>query len=106
MTTFDERERAFEKKYSMDQEFKFKVQARRNKLLGEWAAAKLGLAGPAVGDYVKDVVDADVIGRGQGAFRKVASDLARVGVSGDELQQVMADFLRAAVRQLEDQGSR
>ena len=103
MTTFDERERAFEKKYSMDQEFKFKAKARRNKLVGEWAAAKLGLSGPAVGNYIKEVVDADVVGVGDGAYRKLKTDLATVGVATEELQKVMNDFLLTAVRQLDTQ---
>jgi hypothetical protein len=103
MTTFDERERAFEKKYSMDQEFRFKAKARRNKLVGEWAAAKLGLSGPAVGNYIKEVVDADVVGAGEGAYRKLATDLATVGVATEDLQKVMNDFLETAVRQLEAQ---
>ena len=53
MTTFDEREKSFEKKFAMDQDLKFKAEARRNKLLGEWVAAKLGLSGAAVEDYVQ-----------------------------------------------------
>jgi hypothetical protein len=100
MTTFDERERAFQKKYSMDQEFKFKARARRNKLLGEWVAAKLG---SAVGDYIKEVIDADVVGAGDGACRKLKTDLGTVGVATEELQKVMNDFLQTAVRQLEAQ---
>jgi hypothetical protein len=103
MTMFDERERAFEKKFSMDQEFNFRAQARRNKLLGEWAAAKLGLPGPAVSEYVKEVVNADLAGADDGAYQKVRSDLALHGVevSGHELRQTMADFLRMAIRQIE-----
>ena len=63
MTTFDEREKSFEKKFAMDEELKFKAEQRRNKLLGEWAAAKLGLTGPAVEDYVKAVRKADLARR-------------------------------------------
>jgi hypothetical protein len=59
MTTFDEREKAFEAKYKRDNELQFKVTARRNRLLGEWAAAKLGLTGQAAADYAKEVVSAD-----------------------------------------------
>jgi hypothetical protein len=103
MTTFDERERAFEKKYSMDQEFKFRAKARRNKLAGEWAAVKLGLSGAAVGNYIKEVVDADVVGVGDGAYSKLKTDLATVGVAIEELQKVMNDFLLTAMRQLENQ---
>jgi len=56
MTTFDEREKAFEKKFAHDQELKFKAEARRTKLLAEWAAEKLGLSGAEVEDYIRDVV--------------------------------------------------
>jgi len=103
MTTFDARERAFEMKYSMDQEFEFKARARHNKLLGEWVAAKLGLSGPAVGDYIKEVIDADVVGAGYGACRKLKMDLGIVGVATEELPKVVNDFLQTAVRQLEAQ---
>jgi hypothetical protein len=106
MTTFDDRERAFEKKFSMDQEFKFKAHARCNKLLAEWAAAKLGLSGPAVGDYVKVVVKADLAETGDGAYRKLKRDLEDKGISvaDSELRRAMAEFLVIAVRQLEDAG--
>ena len=55
MTTFDERERSFEKKFVMDEELRFKAESRRDKLVAEWAAAKLGLMGVAVAAYVMDV---------------------------------------------------
>jgi hypothetical protein len=104
MTTFDERERAYEKKFSMDQEFKFKAVARRNRLLAEWAAAKLGLSGPAVTDYIRDVVKADLAGPGDGAYRKLKRDFeqGRVGVSDSELSNAMSELLQTAVRQIED----
>jgi hypothetical protein len=105
MTTFDERERAFEKKFSMDQEFKFKAHARSNKLLGEWAAAKLGLSGPAVGEYIKALVKADLGETGDGAYAKLKGDLENKGLSvtDGELRKTMAEFRAIAVRQLEDQ---
>ena len=59
MTFFDDREKGFEAKYKHDQELQFKVFARRNKLLGLWAAQKLGLGGEAAEAYAKDVVKAD-----------------------------------------------
>jgi hypothetical protein len=104
MTTFDERERAYEKKFSMDQEFMFKVQARRNKLLGEWAAARLGLSGSARGDYVKTIVKADLVGTGSNVLSKIKKDLQQCGVSvtDSELGATMASFVRTAVRQLEE----
>jgi hypothetical protein len=104
MTTFDERERAYEKKFAMDQEKQFKAAARRNKLLGEWAAARLGLSGAAVADYVNAVVKADLAHTGHGAYDKVRKDFDEkaLGVSERELRKAMADFLRIAVRQLEE----
>ena len=60
MTMFDERERSFEKKFSIDQELKFTIEARRNKLLGHWAAAKLGLSGCAADDYIKEILRVDL----------------------------------------------
>ena len=59
MTTFDKREEGFEKKFAHDEELRFKAMARRNKLLGLWAAEKLGLTGTAAEDYAKSVVKAD-----------------------------------------------
>ena len=59
MTTFDKREEGFEKKFAHDEELKFKAAARRNKLLGQWAAEKLGLTGAAVDAYAKEVIVAD-----------------------------------------------
>jgi hypothetical protein len=104
MTIFDERERAYEKKFSLDQELKFKAEARRNKLVAEWAAAKLGLSAPAISDYVKQVVKADLSDPGQGAYLKVKTDLEdkHVGISDGELRRAMTQFLVAAVRQIED----
>jgi hypothetical protein len=104
MTTFDEREKAYEKKFSMDQEFKFKAVARRNRLLAEWAAAKLGLSGAAVNDYIREIVRADLARPGDGAYRKLKEDLeqSRVGVSDSELRNAMSELLQAAVRQIED----
>ena len=60
MTTFDKREEGFEKKFALDEELRFKANARRNKMLGLWAAEKLGLTGPAADAYAKEVVVADL----------------------------------------------
>lgn len=104
MTTFDERERAYEKKFALDQEKQFRIAARRNKLLGEWAAAKLGLSGAAVADYVNAVVKADLAHTGHGAHHKVSEDFTERGldVSEAELRNAMAGFLRIAVGQVEN----
>jgi hypothetical protein len=106
MTTFDDREKSYEKKFAMDEELKFKAEARRNKLLGQWAAGKLGLTGTAVDDYVKSVRKADLAQKGDDdVFQKVMKDLKDKGVSvaDKELRKAMDDFLAAAVRQIQDE---
>src|SRR5262245_15096318 len=75
MTTFDKREEGFEKKFAMDEELRFKANARRNKLLGLWAAEKLGITGPAADAYSKEVVVADFEEAGDDdVFRKLRKD--------------------------------
>jgi len=104
MTSFDERERTFEKKFALDEELKFRAAARRNRLLAQWAAGKLGLSGAAVEDYIKAVRKVDLADKGgEDVFRKVKSDLEDKGlaVSDGELRKTMADLLAAAVRQIE-----
>jgi hypothetical protein len=77
MSTFDDRERAFESKYAHDMEMQFKAVARRNKLLGLWAAGLLGKTGQAAEDYAMDVIRADFEEAGhEDVFRKIAADLA------------------------------
>jgi hypothetical protein len=107
MTTFNEREKSFEKKFAMDEELKFKSEARRNRLLAQWAAGKLGLSGPAVDDYVKAVRKADLVEKGDDdVFRKIRKDLddKGAGVSDAELRKAMGDFLATAVQQIEAEG--
>ena len=94
MTTFDERERSFEKKFAIDQERKFKAAARCATLIGEWAAARLAVSGAAAEDYVRAVRK---IGAGQGedaVFEKVLGDLAAKGipVTPLELREVIDGF--------------
>lgn len=104
MTTFDEREKSFEKKFALDQELKFRSEQRRNKLLGEWAAAKLGITGSAVDDYVKAVRKADLSTKGDDdVFQKVRKDFddKGVAVSDAELRKAMSDCLAQAVSQIE-----
>ena len=106
MTTFDEREKSFEKKFAMDQDLKFRAEARRNKLLGEWAAARLGLSGAEVDEYVKAVRKSDLAQKGDDdVFQKVSKDLADKGVSvaPAELRKMMGEFLAQAVSQIESQ---
>jgi len=104
MTTFDEREKGFEKKFALDQDLKFKAESRRNKMLAEWAAAKLGITGDAVEDYVKAVRKADLAEKGDDdVFGKVKKDLADKGVAVDdtEIRKVMGEFLAKAVSEIE-----
>ena len=85
MTTFDDRERAFEAKFARDEEMQFRVLARRNRLLGEWAADKMGLSDAEKDAYAKDVVRADFEEAGdEDVIRKLLGDLTSAGVEIDE----------------------
>ena len=85
MTTFDDRERAFESKYARDEEMQFRIIARRNRLLGEWAARLMGLSEAESSSYAKDVVRADFEEAGDDdVIRKVLGDLTSAGVEADE----------------------
>ena len=99
MTTFDDRERAFEAQFARAQEQEFRVTARRNKLIGLWAAGKLGMGEPEAADYARSVVFADLtrVG-GRDITAKLAADLANAGVpvTDDEIQTAMRDFMTRA----------
>ncbi|MBR0826751.1 DUF1476 domain-containing protein [Bradyrhizobium manausense] len=85
MTTFDKRQEGFEKKFALDEEQKFKAEARRNRLLGLWAAQQLGITGDAATAYAKEVVAADFEEAGDGdVLRKVLSDFTAKGISTSE----------------------
>ncbi|MET4216344.1 hypothetical protein ACVWWG_008703 [Bradyrhizobium sp. LB7.2] len=85
MSTFDKRQEGFEKKFALDEEQKFKAEARRNRLLGLWAAEQLGITGDAAAAYAKDVVAADFEEAGDAdVLRKVAADFAAKNVSVTE----------------------
>jgi hypothetical protein len=85
MTTFDNREQAFENKFARDEEFQFKVTARRNKLVGLWAAEKMGLTPEESDSYAKSVVQADFEEAGdEDVVRKLLGDLTSAGVEVDE----------------------
>ena len=104
MTTFDEREKSFEKKFAHDQDLKFKAESRRNKMIAEWAAAKMGSEGPAADDYVKAVRKADLAEKGDDdVVRKIAKDLADKGVTvaDADIRNQMGEFLAKAVTDLE-----
>lgn len=85
MTQFDDRERAFETKFAHDEEMKFRITARRNRLLGEWAARQMGLSDAETDAYAKDVIRADFEEAGDDdVVRKVLGDLTSAGVDCDE----------------------
>ena len=85
MTTFDDRERAFETKYARDEEMQFRIIARRNKLLGHWAAKLMSLSEAEAESYAKDVVRADFEEAGdEDVIRKVLGDLTAAGVDCDD----------------------
>ena len=85
MTQFDDRERAFETKFAHDEEMKFRITARRNRLLGEWAARQMGLGEAETVSYAKDVVRSDFEEAGDhDVVRKVLGDLTSAGIECDE----------------------
>jgi hypothetical protein len=93
MTQFDDRERAFESKFAHDEEMRFRITARRNRLLGEWAARQMGLSEVETESYAKDVVRSDFEEAGEhDVIRKVLGDLTSAGVDCDE--ERMREVLR------------
>jgi hypothetical protein len=106
MTQFDNREKAFESKYAHDQELQFKVNARRNKLLGLWAASEMGLSGDAASQYAMEVVKSDFQEAGEeDVFRKVKGDLdaKSLGVSEHRVRKQMEDLLAEAKHQIQNE---
>ena len=104
MTTFDKREEGFEKKFAVDEELKFKANARRNRLLGLWAAAKLGLSGTEADAYAKEVVVADFEEAGEDdVFRKIRHDLDAKGVkdTDQQIRQAMNELMAKAVLEIQ-----
>jgi hypothetical protein len=99
IAVFDNREKAFEIKFARDEELKFRATARRNKLVGLWAAGKLGMGDQEAADYARSVVLADLkrVG-GRDVSAKLAADLADAGVpvTGDEIQAVLLDLMARA----------
>ena len=103
MASFDDRQKGFENKYAHDQELQFKAQARRNKLLGLWAAEKMGLSGEAADAYAKTVVKADFDEPGdEDVFRKIRNDLDAKGVaqSDHQIRRTMDELLATAKDQI------
>ncbi|CAA0098897.1 Uncharacterised protein [Starkeya nomas] len=107
MSTFDDREDAFEAKYAHDQSLRFKALARRNKALGLWAAEKLGLAGAEAEAYARSVVEADLEEAGdEDVYRKLKTDFDAKGldVSEHRIRRTMEELLAAAIETLKKEG--
>ncbi len=107
MANFDERKDTFEKKFAHDETLKFKAGARRNKLLGQWAAGLMGLSGEKSDEYAKSVIKADFEEAGdEDVFRKVKADLdaAGVGQTDHQIRRHMDEFMAEAINQIRDQG--
>lgn len=103
MSTFDDRERAEEARYALDQETQFKVTNRRNKLLGIWAAGLMGVTGDAAETYAKSVVLADLEEAGDDdVIRKVKGDLEKAGIAKSDLEirEELARLLPVAREQI------
>jgi hypothetical protein len=105
MTTFDRRKEGFESKFARDEELRFKATARRNKLLGLWAAEKLGLQDAEADAYAKTVVSADFSEPGdEDVFRKVRADFdaKKVNQSDHQIRRTMEELMAKAVEQIEN----
>ena len=107
MSTFDRRQEGFESKFAHDEELRFKAVARRNKLLGLWAAEKLGLDAAKAQDYAKEVVRAAFAEPGdEDVFRKIRKDFDDAGVtqSDHHIRRTMDELLHQAVEQIQSEG--
>jgi hypothetical protein len=107
VTTFDKREEGFEKKFAHDEELKFKAEARRNKLLGLWAAEKLGITGPDADAYAKEVVMSDFETAGDSdVFKKVRSDFdaKKVALTDVDLRSKMDELMSKAISEIKASG--
>lgn len=107
MTTFDEREQSYEKKFALDEEQKFKAEARRNKLVGLWAAEQLGLSGDAALAYAREVVAAEFEEPNHTALvNKVRTDLAAKGIAVTDAQiyAKMGELMELAAAQVKATG--
>ena len=104
MTTFDKREEGFEKKFAHDEELKFKAFARRNKMLGLWAAGLLGKSGPDAETYAKEIVIADLAEHGDDdVIARLKTDLAGKATE-QQIRAQMSDLLAQAVAQISKSG--
>ena len=93
MSTFEEREKSFEKKFAHDEELQFKVSARRNKYLGQWASQILGYNSDQEKEYIQSVIKADFAEAGDGdVFRKVKEDLKNYNISDENIRKKMDEL--------------
>lgn len=107
MSTFDKREQGFENKFAHDEELRFKAEARRNRMLGMWAAEKLGLSGEEAEAYAKSVVLADFEEPGdEDVYRKVKGDFEakNIDVSEHQLRREMIDLMDKAIQDIQSKG--
>ncbi len=107
MTTFDKREEGFEKKFAHDEELKFKAAARRNKLLGLWAAEKMGLAGAEAEAYAKEVVMSEFQEVGDhDVYRKIRQDFdgKKLPIADQDIRRVMDELMEQAIAQIKASG--
>jgi hypothetical protein len=107
MSTFDKREEGFERKFAHDEELRFKASARRNKLLGLWAAGLMGMDGDAATDYAKQVIKADFEEAGDDdVFRKIRGDFDAKGIeqSDHQIRRQMDELMAEAITQIENEG--
>lgn len=102
--SFEERERGYESKWAHDEELHFKVMARRNKLLGQWASGEMKLSGAASDDYARATVQAGLVGKGKDpVFEKLRADLAaaKVSISDQQVHRKMEELFTLAGDQIE-----
>ena len=104
MTSFEDREKGYERKFAHDEELKFRATARRNKLLGLWAAEKLGMVGDEAQAYAREVIKADLeIPGDDDVFRKIRRDFDAKGVqkSDHQIRSKIVDLMGVAISQIE-----
>ena len=105
MSSFDDREKGFEKKFAHDQELRFKAEARRNKLLGHWAAELMGITGTEADEYAKSVIKADFEEPGdEDVFRKIRGDFdaKKIDQSDHQIRRTMDELMHKAIDQIEN----
>jgi hypothetical protein len=105
-TTFDKREEEFEKRFAHDEELRFKAIARRNKMLGSWAAEKLGLSGADADAYAKEMVMTEYAEGDHDVFKKIRRDFDATGVvqSDHQIRRTMDELLEQAIKQVQQTG--